>query len=105
MKKLEIIEVNNYLYKLKDTNNNIYNFTFEFHSINPNPTIGDTIYMSDELLKKDYIEYSNFYAFGALNDTSGRNVEDEENIQDIIMIESKGGKEDVKKKYLKRLYG
>ena len=100
MKKLKIIEIDNYLYTLKDEENKIYKFTFEFHDIETLPKINEYIYMSDELLDINYKEYSNFYAFGSLEDTSGRKVDGDKNIQDVIAVQT-----DTKKKYLKRLYG
>ncbi len=100
MKKLEIIRVDNYMYTLKDNENNLYIFTFEFHSMKKKPQVGDYIYLSDELLDKEYIEYSESYAFGSLDDTSGRKIEENKNTQDLIVIQ-----QGEKKKYLKRLYG
>ena len=100
MKKLEIIEVDNYIYTLKDAENKIYKFGFEFHDIESLPQIGEYIYMSDELLDEKYQEYSTFYAFGSLDDPSGRKINNNQNIQDVITIQAK-----TKKKHLKRLYG
>ena len=59
--------------------------------------------MSDELLNKDYKEYSTFYAFGSLDNISGRKIENNQNIQDIITIETNN--QNIKRKHLKRLYG
>ena len=100
MKKLEIIKVNNYIYTLKDEESNIYEFTLEFHDLKSLPQEGDYIFMSEELLDKEYQEYSDFYAFGALNDPSGRIIKRTHNIQDVIVISNNSNK-----KYLKRLYG
>lgn len=99
MKKLEITKVDNYEYYLKDKNNNEYNFNIEFQSIDIKPKIGDYIYISDELLDKNYIEYSKFYTFGPLNSKYGRKIIDE-NSPDVIKIETNNNSI-----YLKRLYG
>ena len=99
MKKLKIVEVNDYDYKLKDNDNNIYNFNIEFLDINKLPNINDYIYMNEELLDKKYKEYSTVYTFGELKNKTGRKIENEENL-DLIVLEMAG-----EKFYLKRLYG
>lgn len=99
MKKLEIIEINNYEYHLKDDNNKTYIINIEFQDIDIKPNINDYIYISEELLDKHYKEYSNFYTFGSLNSSYGRQTE-EDNDVDIIAISIND-----KKTYMKRLYG
>ena len=99
MKRLKIIKKDNYLYTLEDKNNKKYKFNLEFITTNIIPNINDYIYMSEELLDKNYKEYSNIYTFGPLDSLHGRDINNENN-PDIIRI-------DIKEKsiYLKRLYG
>lgn len=99
MKKLKIINKDNYLYILEDKSHKQYQLNLEFQDINIIPNINDYIYISEKLLDKNYNEYSTMYTFGALDSTYGRNI-DNENNPDIIKIELKDNS-----KYLKRLYG
>ena len=99
MKKLKIIEVDNYEYHLKDNDNKDYIINIEFQNIDELPKVNDYIYISNELLDKNYREYSNNYTFGPLNSEYGRNINDENN-PDIVKIIIND-----KTIYLKRLYG
>ncbi len=99
MKKLKIINKDNYLYTLEDKDNNRYIFNLEFQEISIMPDINDFIYISKKLLDKNYEEYSNMYTFGPLDSSYGRKINNENNLN-IIKL-------DIKDKiiYLKRLYG
>lgn len=99
MKKLEIIKADKYEYILKDDDNNNYIFNIEFQDVDILPQVGDYIYMSKELLNKNYKEYSNTYTFGSLDSIYGRTINNENN-PDIIKIDINN-----KSFYLKRLYG
>lgn len=99
MKKLEIIEINDYEYHLKDDNNKIYIINIEFQDIDIKPNINDYIYISEKLLDKNYKEYSKSYTFGNIDSIYGRKIE-EDNDVDIIAISINN-----KKTYMKRLYG
>ena len=99
MKKLIITNIDHNLYTLKDKNNIIYKFNINFYNLTKLPSTSDIIYISNNLLDKNYIEYSNYYNFGKLNSEYGRNITNENN-PDILIIEIEG-----KKEYLKRLYG
>ena len=99
MKKLIIIKKDNFLYTLKDKNNKEYIFNLEFQDIDIILNSNDNIYFSENLLNKNYNEYSTTYTFGPLDSTYGRNI-DNENNPDIIRVDTKE-----KTIYLKRLYG
>ena len=99
MKKLKIIEVNNYDYTLKDKDGNLYELNIEFQGLKEMPQVNDIIYISEKLLDKKYKEYSNTYTFGNIDDKSGRDISTENEI-DLIVIEMNN-----QKYYLKRLYG
>ena len=99
MKKLEITNIDKYLYTLKDSDDNIYKFTFEFHNLEKDLNIGNKIYIADELLTEYYKGYSDFYAFGPLNSQYGRTITDDDD-PDILILDI-----DDKKIILKRLYG
>lgn len=99
MKKLTIINIDNYEYTLRDNNNLNYNLNLEFQNIDIKPKTGDCIYMSDELLNKNYQEYSNTYTFGPLGSFYGRTITNENN-PDIIKLQI-----DNESLYLQRYYG
>ena len=99
MKKLKIIKKDNYIYTLEDKENNQYTLNIEFQDIDTIPSINNYIYMSEELLDKNYEEYSTMYTFGPLDSSYGRKIKDENN-PDIIRIDIQD-----KSIYLKRLYG
>ncbi len=99
MKKLTIINIDNYEYTLKDKNDLNYNFNLEFQNIKIKPKVGDYFYMSDELLNKNYQEYSNTYTFGPLGSLYGKTINDENN-PDIIKLQI-----DNESLYLQRYYG
>lgn len=99
MIKLEIDNIDKYIYKLKDEKNNKYNLNLEFFDIEENPKVGDYIYISAELLNSKLEGYSTNYTFGNLKNKYGK-----ENITlndiDVIKIATNG-----LEIYLKRLYG
>lgn len=98
MKELIINEINNFSYKLRDENNNIYNLKIEFHDYIPK--VGDKFMISEDLLKQIS---NNLSAFGSLNDNTGRNIDiisENKLLQEVIIIVSENNKI-----YLKRLYG
>lgn len=99
MKKLEIINKNNYEYHLKDEDDMIYHMNLEFFDIQEELKSGDYIYMAEKLLNPRYEGYSVNYVFGSLDNKYGK-----ENIEindiDVIKLEIEG-----KEIYLKRLYG
>ncbi len=97
MMKLEIIEINNQIYTLKDINSKIYKIQFEFQDINLKLNKGDYINISEKLLDNKNEEYSNYYVFGTLNNKYGRR---EPTSDDLIYITTNS-----KIIKLKRLYG
>ncbi len=92
MKKLVIIKIDGEKYSLKDKDNNIYELYFEFHDIENKIKEGDIIFLNEYLLNEKML-----LAFGSLNSTYGREIE---NDRDIIVIESNNERIN-----LKRLYG
>ena len=92
MKKLVIIKIDGEKYSLKDKDNNIYELYLEFHDIENKIKEGDIIFLNEYLLNEKML-----LAFGSLNSTYGREIE---NDRDIIVIESNNERIN-----LKRLYG
>ena len=99
MKKLKIIEVNNYDYILKDRKEKIYKLNLEFQGLKKLPNEKDIIYISEKLLDKNYEQYSNIYTFGDIEAKTGRDISKGNEI-DLIILEINN-----QKYYLKRLYG
>ena len=99
MVKLEIINKDGYLYKLKDEKENNYEFSLEFFDIETSPEIGDYINISAELLNPRYAGYSTLYSFGNLDNPCGRK---DLNINDIDIIKVITENKEI---VLKRLYG
>lgn len=99
MLKLEISNIEGYLYYLKDQMNNKHILNLEFFDIEKEPEVGNIIYINDNLLNPKYEGYSSSYTFGGLNNEYGKpniNIEDVDVIK--LVIEDK-------EIYLKRLYG
>lgn len=93
--KLEIVNMDEYLYHFKGEDNKKIVLNIEFVDIEYKPQNGDCIWFDTSLLK----EKNNLYTFGDLESEYGRanlSLDD----ADIIKIETKD-----KEIYLKRLYG
>ncbi len=88
MRKLKIIDINNYDYTLIDEDGNIFTMNIGFLGLESNPTVDDYIYIPENILNE-----VNFFSFGVINDS---NVKD----KDLIKIVSKN-----KQYYLQRYYG
>lgn len=99
MIKLKIINIDGYIYNLKDTKENNYTLNLEFFDIDKKPQIGDYIYMSSELLNPRYEGFSTNYTFGTLEDRYGKKDID---LTDIDIIKVVINNLEI---YLKRLYG
>lgn len=99
MIKLEIMDIDNYVYKLIDENGNEYDFNLEFLDIEESPKIGDYIYVNSKLIDPSYEGYGTSYTFGSLKNNYGKN---DILIEDIDVIKVVIGKLEI---YLKRLYG
>ncbi len=99
MIKLKIINIDGYIYNLKDTKKNNYTLNLEFFDIDKKLQIGDYIYMSAELLNPRYEGFSTNYVFGTLEDTYGKKDID---LTDIDIIKVVINNLEI---YLKRLYG
>lgn len=99
MVKLEVISKENYIYILLDENRNEFSLNLQFFDIAENPSVGNYIYMSEELLNPYHLRQSLSYVFGSLDSKYGK-----ENIAlddvDVIKIDINGSET-----YLKRLYG
>lgn len=65
MVKLIIMNIDKYMYNLKDTKENNYTLNLEFFDIEEKPKIGDYIYISAELLNPRYEGFSTSYTFGS----------------------------------------
>ena len=96
---LKITNIENNMYTLINTEEQTFTFKFKFFGLSKNPEIGDYIEMNESLLDKTYIEYSNYYMFGPLNEPYGRKVKDENDV-DVICLQI--GTEII---YLKRFFG
>ncbi len=90
MKKVQILEINNYDYLVRTEDNKKYNLNMEFYSLNIILKEKDYIYISQKILDE-----KNFYSFGPLN-PNNINVDED----DIIKIIS-----DDKEIYFQRYYG
>ncbi len=99
MKKLEIRKKDGFLYTLSEKTGKEYILNIELQGINTLPKEGDYIYISEELLDKNYKEYSSMYCFGPLYSKYGRVIKDEFS-PDLIGININGNIT-----YLQRYYG
>ena len=97
MIKLEIVKIDNYLYRLEDSNHNNYTAHLEFYDLNKPLSIGDSIYISDELINELSIIP---LRFGPLTGIYGREITSEDD-KDLIIIKYNAGAVC----YLKRYYG
>ncbi len=70
MKKLTIIEQNNYDYVLIDNTNNKYKMNIEFYG-DYKPCIGDDVYIDEKLLNE-----VNLYQFGEVYNTNNYEIDD-----------------------------
>lgn len=85
MKKVRVVEKDNYDYTLEDTNQKIYKVNIEFYDVTVD--VGDYIYLDDKVL-----EEVNQYAYGPIIDKN--------NVEDLIKIVK-----DNDEIYLQRYYG
>jgi hypothetical protein len=92
MLKLQIIEINNYDYKLRDNNNKEYTINIEFIDLDTKPVIGDYLYLPNKIVKE-----KNIYTFGSIGNKYSR----QENIEEEVIKVVTGSK----KYYLQRCYG
>jgi hypothetical protein len=99
MKELEIIDINNFDYTLKDENDKEYIFNLEFLDIDESLNVGDKIEFSKDLINPNFDGYSLSYTFGNMDNKYGR-LNAKLGDYDVIVLE-KDGKEIL----LKRLYG
>lgn len=99
MIKLEITNLDNYLYTLTDERGKNYTFNLDFLDIQDKPQIGDYIEISEELLNPKYEGYSTYYTFGGLDSKYGREITSEDDIDSIKVIKNE------LEIRLKRLYG
>jgi len=91
MKKLKILNINKYEYKLIDDRDNIYQLNIEFYNVNKKPQINDFIYVSNGLINE--FKINKIYSFGEI-----KKISSDKN--DYIALKSK---EDLI--YLERYYG
>ncbi len=99
MKKL-IVEKKDFCnYVLKDEQGITYRLFIELMNTDLTLDINDTIYIHDELLDKNYKEYSTMYTFGSLGTKYSRELKKENYIDIIVVIKNN------KKNYLQRYYG
>ena len=99
MVKLKIININSPIYILESKNGNSYTLNLQFFDIEDSPKMNDYIFISEQLLNPEYIEYSTNYVFGGLESPCGRKVHSREDIDVIKLVVEE------KEYYLKRLYG
>ncbi len=99
MVKLEIIDKNDYIFRLKDNNEKLYILNLEILDVEEEINVGDYISISAELLNPRYAGYSTSYTFGSLESKYGKDKIKLNDI-DVIKIEIED-----KEIYLKRLYG
>ena len=99
MEKLKILNIENNLYKLIDKNKKEYEFNLTFYDLTEELQAGNYIYLNKELLNPNYIEYSNTYFFGSLEEQYGREIQTKDDI-DLMKVKIKD-----KTIYLKRFFG
>jgi len=99
MKKLKIVDKNNYEYFLQDEQEKNYQINLEFMELENRLKTGDYIYINDELLNEKYEGFSTWYTFGKLTNKYGKDNILKDDI-DVIKVVIDG-----LEIYLKRLYG
>lgn len=99
MVKLKIVNTDNYVYDLKNSEDKTYQIDLGFWDIKKKPQVGDYIYMHSELLNPRYAGYSTSYTFGNLENQYGKKDVSFGDIDVITVVI------DNKEIYLKRLYG
>lgn len=99
MVKLKIVNIDNYVYDLKNSEDKTYQINLEFLDMEKKPQAGDYIYMHNELLNPRYAGYSISYTFGNLENPYGKKDVHLGDIDVITVII------DEKEIFLKRLYG
>ena len=97
MKELIVLSLNKSNYTLGQDNIKLTEITILHDKLKLKE--GTKIYMHEELLDNNYVEYSPHYYFGDINAVYGRNVQSANDI-DVIMIVLKN-----EKIFLKRFYG
>ena len=97
--KLDVIEIENYVYVLEDEKKQRFTLNLEFLDIDAKIQVGDTICMSKELLNRNYDGYSTSYTFGNMESKYGKNGISKDDVDVIKLI---SGDKEI---YLKRLYG
>jgi hypothetical protein len=90
--KLNIIEIDNYDYKLRDKSNKEYTINIEFIDLDTKPVIGDYLYLPNKIVKE-----KNIYTFGPIGNKYSR----KENIEGEVIKVVTG----IKEYYLQRCYG
>ena len=100
MRELQVygIDKNNYLLIDKESKKE-YHFDLYFFDLKDKVTVGDSIVFNEKLLDNNYLEYSEEYYFGSIDDIYGREIN---SLQDIDLIAIKKGD---RKIFLKRFYG
>lgn len=94
MVELRIMNVDKFYYYLVDNNGREYNLDIQFYDIDENPTVGDYIYINQEILNS-----SKEFSFGSIMGEYGKNILDG-NKEEIIVV-----KRENELIYLKRYYG
>ena len=89
-----IIKKDSYVYTLKDTDNNMYQFNIEFYNIEKNPEVGDYLFMSEKILQEN-----TFLSFDILESEYGRKIENANDDDLVVLIINE------EKIYLKKVYG
>ena len=95
MKKLMIIKKDRYVYTLKDTDNNMYQFNIEFYNIEKNPEVGDYLFMSEKILQ----ENNSVLSFDCIESEYGRKLKNATDDDIVVLMINE------EKIYLKRVYG
>ena len=89
MQNLKVKKIENDQYTLLNIKSKKeYCFKFKFFGLEQNIEVGDVFAINDELLDPNYIEYSNQYYFGPLNEVYGRQIADKQDV-DFIAIKTK----------------
>jgi len=89
MVKLQILNVNDNIYTLLNIESNkTYKFSLNFYGLQKLPQVGDFLSFHSELLDKNYVEYSESYQFGPIEEIYGREILNRDSVDYILITYS-----------------
>ena len=83
---LKILDVNDKIYTLLNIENNqTYKFNLSFFGLKKLPQVGDSLSFNEKLLDKNYVEYSESYQFGPIEEVYGRELSGRDDADYIVI--------------------